>query len=336
MISSRKHILVTGGAGFIGSHFVRLALEAGSNIVVLDDLSGSRSPRFPEWMIDKPGLHLAHGDIGDRRFVRSLMREHAITSVVHFAGKTSVGESVSKPELYFDHNLLRTHALLEATCAMGMVFLFSSSAAVYGTPNTNTPISETAKLSPISPYGMSKLGVEHALEAYGVAHGLRWGTLRYFNAAGAHSDGTMREEHHPETHLIPLAIDAALRRGPPLVIFGDDHGTPDGTCLRDYVHVCDVAQAHLSALDALDAGVRVDATNIGRGRSASVMEVVHAVGHVLGETVPFTVGPKRQGDPAYLLANTDRAAEVLGWRARYQKLDSLIVDAVRSREDRKS
>ena len=318
-------LLVTGGAGFVGSHFVRAAREAGHQVVVLDDLSGGPMPVLPADVV------FVRGDIGDRALVGKLLRDHRISAIVHFAGKIQVGESVVKPELYFDVNLIRTHALLDVVRAEGPnIFLFSSTAAVYGMPDV-TPIVEATPLAPINPYGMSKLGIEHALASYGIAHGLRWAAPRYFNAAGAHPDGTLRESHDPESHLIPLVIDAALGRRGPLTIFGDDYPTPDGTCIRDYVHVCDLADAHLAAIAALTAGTSVGAVNLGSGTGFSVKQVIDTATRVLSRPVPHTIGPRRVGDPAILLASNARAREVLGWQPKRDDLAVILDDAVRSR-----
>jgi len=325
MSAARENILVTGGAGFVGSHFVRVAHEVGSHLVLLDDLSSGPHPQLPSDVV------FVRGDIGDRALVSKLIREHRITAITHFAGKTEVGESVRNPERYFDHNLIRTHALLDVVRSDGPgVFVFSSSAAVYGNP-VNVPIVETAAIAPINPYGMSKLGVEHALASYAVSSGLRWAALRYFNAAGAHPDGTLREAHEPETHLIPLAIDAALGRRSPLAIFGDDYLTPDGTCIRDYVHVCDVADAHLAAIDALDRGETVAAVNLGSGVGFSVREVIDAIPRVLGRAVPHSIVSRRPGDPATLVASNAHARAVLGWHPRRDHLAVILEDAARSR-----
>jgi UDP-glucose 4-epimerase len=324
-MSARESILVTGGMGFVGSHFARAAHESGSRVVVLDDLSAGTAPVLAE------AITFVHGDIADRAVVSRLMKQHRITSVAHFAGKIQVGESVEKPAMYFERNVVRTLALLDVVLDHGPgTFLFSSTAAVYGMPD-QVPIPETAHLAPINPYGHSKLAIEHALAAYGEAYGLGWAALRYFNAAGAHPDGTLREDHDPETHLIPLVIDAALGRRPPLTIFGDDYATHDGTCIRDYVHVSDLARAHLAALDALDAGQAVGATNLGSGRGFTVREVIEETARVLGKPVPYTVGPRRAGDPAVLLASNERAAAVLGWRTERSDLGTVIDDAVRAR-----
>jgi UDP-glucose-4-epimerase GalE len=324
-MASRESILVTGGAGFVGSHFARAALASGSHVVVLDDLSGGPMPALP------PDIVFVRGDIADRAVVRATLRTHRITAVAHFAGRIQVGESVEQPALYFDHNVVRSLALLDVVREDGpATFVLSSTAAVYGMPEV-VPIRETAARAPINPYGMSKLAIEHALEAYGTAYGLRWASLRYFNAAGAHPDGTLREAHDPETHLIPLVIDAALGRRPPLTLFGDDYPTPDGTCVRDYVHVMDIARAHLDALDVLDAGRGVGATNLASGRGYTVRQVIDVAARVLGRPVPHAIGPRRAGDPAQLLASAERAFEVLGWRAERSDLETLIDDAARSR-----
>lgn len=324
-MSEPDTILVTGGAGFVGAHFARSAIAAGRRVVVLDDLSGGVQPRRD------PAVEVIVGDIGDAARVRRLLREHRIGAIAHFAGKIQVGESVHRPELYFDVNLVRTLALLEEARAAGVTrFLFSSTAAVYGNP-ARVPIPETARLAPVNPYGASKLAVEHALDAWGIAHGLRWAALRYFNAAGAHPDGTLCEAHEPETHLIPLVIDAALGRRPPLTVYGDDYDTPDGTCIRDYIHVDDLATAHLAALALLERGETVGAANLGTGRGYSVREVIAAAEAALGAAVPHAIGARRAGDPARLIADPSRARERLEWRAVRSSLSVIIDDALRSR-----
>jgi UDP-glucose-4-epimerase GalE len=318
-------ILVTGGLGFVGSHFVRAAHDAGRRIVVLDDRSGGEPARLPD------GVEIVEGDIGNRPLVMKLVRATGVTAVAHFAGKIQVGESVRDPRTYFDVNLGRGIGLLDALVDEGVgAILFSSTAAVYGIP-VATPIPETAVTKPINPYGATKLGFEHALDAYGTAYGLKWAALRYFNAAGAHPDGTLRESHRPETHLLPLAIDAATGDGPALTLFGDDYDTPDGTCIRDYIHVGDLAEAHLLALDALGGGRAVGAVNLGSGAGYSVREVMAAVERVTGKPVPHAVGPRREGDPARLVADPQFAVERLGWRTSRSELATIVDDAVRSR-----
>ncbi|MBV8757657.1 MAG: UDP-glucose 4-epimerase GalE [Deltaproteobacteria bacterium] len=322
---ARDRILVTGGCGYVGSHFARAAHDAGSKVIVLDDFSAGTQPKLPT------DVEIVRGDIADRTLVPRLLRDQRITAIAHFAGKIQVGESVQKPRLYFDGNLVKSLALLDSVLDSEVrTFLFSSTAAVYGMPD-EVPIPETARTQPINPYGASKLALEHALDAYGVAHGLRWAALRYFNAAGAHSDGSLREGHEPETHLLPLVIDAALGRRPPLTVFGTDYPTADGTCIRDYVHVEDLASAHLAALDALDAGKPVAATNLGSASGFSVREVLDTAARVLGKPVPHTFGARRPGDPAVLLASNARAKEVLGWRPVRSDLATIIEDAARAR-----
>jgi UDP-glucose 4-epimerase len=297
-------------------------------VTVLDDFSGGEPARLPA------EIRVVEGDIGDSALVTRLCREDEVEAVVHFAAKTEVAESVRLPELYFDVNFVRTLRLLEAIRAAGVSrFLFSSTAAVYGTPGLDL-ITEDAAKAPINPYGASKLCVEYALAGHGVAHGLRWGALRYFNAAGAHPDGTLPEAHEPETHLIPLVIDAVRGRRPPLTIFGADYETEDGTCIRDYIHVLDLVQAHLAALDALAAGDTIGALNLGTGRGHSVREVMDATARVLGQPVPHVVGPRRPGDPARLVADPRRAMARLGWHVRRPELGEMIEDALRARDRR--
>ncbi len=326
-MSARDAILVTGGAGFIGAHLARAAAASGSRVVVLDDLSGT-----PDWPELPPAIERICGDIADRALIRTLIKARGITAIVHFAGKICVGESITRPELYYEHNIVRSLALLDVVREIGpRVVVFSSTAAVYGTPET-VPIFEHARLAPINPYGATKLAIEHAIAAYGHAHGIAWAALRYFNAAGAHPDGTLREAHDPETHLIPLTIDAAIGRRPPLMVFGDDYqATRDGTCVRDYVHVCDLVRAHLVAIDVLDRGGEVGAINLGSGRGHTVREVLQATARVLGCAVPHAIGPRREGDPAVLIADSGLAQRVLGWLPERADLDTIVEDAVRSR-----
>ena len=324
-MTAPETILVTGGVGFVGSHFARAAVEAGRRVVIIDDHSGGPPVTLP------PGIPVIVADIGDRDVVTRVCRDQRVGSIAHFAGKIQVGESVRDPAIYFDVNLVRTLALLDVVRHEGIEnMLFSSTAAVYGDP-AEVPIPETARREPVNPYGATKLGIEHALDAWAGAYGLRWGALRYFNAAGAHPDGTMRENHTPETHLVPLAIDAALGQGKPLTVFGDNYATPDGTCIRDYIHVLDLADAHLAALARLEAGRAVGAVNLGTGTGYSVKEVLAAVGRVSGREVPHSIGARRAGDPPALVADPGRARQLLDWRARRSELDTLVEDALRPR-----
>lgn len=326
-MSARDTILVTGGAGFIGAHFARAAAEAGSRVVVLDDLSGVKT--WPHWSAGD--IDRVHGSIADRALVRGLIQRRGVTAIVHFAGKICVAESVANPALYFERNVAHSLALLDVVREEGpRVFVLSSTAAVYGEPRT-TPIVESARYAPVNPYGATKLAIEHALASYGTAYGIAWAALRYFNAAGAHPDGSLREAHDPETHLIPLAIDAALGRRPALTLFGDDYPTRDGTCGRDYVHVCDLAQAHLAAIDALDRGQEIGAVNLGSGCERTVREVIATVARVVGHDVPHTIGPRRAGDPAVLVASNAIARQLLGWTVLRDDLGTIVEDAARSR-----
>jgi UDP-glucose-4-epimerase GalE len=323
-------ILVTGGAGFVGSHFARAAADAGREVVVLDDLSEGPPAALPR------GVRLVVGDVGDGALVRRTIREHRVRAVAHFAGKIQVGESITDPDAYFDVNLVRTLTLLRTLRDEQVTAcLFSSTAAVYGNPAA-VPIPEVAEKAPVNPYGATKLSVEYALAAWSTAYGLRWSALRYFNAAGAHPDGSLRESHVPETHLIPLALDATSGAAPPLRVFGSDYDTPDGTCIRDYIHVVDLADAHLAALARLEAGETLGPMNLGTGRGYSVREVLAATRRVTGREVPHELGPRRAGDPPRLVADPLRAASVLGWSARRSQLDTIVEDALRSRVTRRA
>jgi UDP-glucose-4-epimerase GalE len=327
-MSEPRTILVTGGAGFVGSHFARRAVDAGREVVVLDDLSGGQPAKLPR------SIDIVVGDIGDTALVRRICRERRVGAVAHFAGKIQVGESVRRPEEYFDVNLVRTLRLLAAIRDAGVEHcLFSSTAAVYGTP-TKVPIPETARREPVNAYGATKLAIELVLDAWATAYQTRWAALRYFNAAGAHADGSLRESHHPETHLIPLAIDAALGLGAPLTIFGTDYPTPDGTCVRDYIHVQDLAHAHLLALAELETRGSVGAVNLGTGRGYSVREILDATSAIVSRDVPSSIGARRDGDPPSLVADPSRAVELLRWTPRSSDLTTIVEDALRSRRGR--
>jgi len=318
-------VLVTGGAGFIGSHAVRELLEAGHEVGVLDDLSeGHRQAVAPE-------ARLLTGDIGD---AASLARAlEGADAVMHFAARAYVGESVRDPARYYRANVVKALTLLWAMLEAGVRRLvFSSTCAVYGEPR-QLPLDEAHPRLPVNPYGATKLAFERALEDHAAAGLLRVVALRYFNAAGCHPDGSLGEHHHPETHLIPLAIDAALGTGPPLTIFGDDYATPDGTCLRDYVHVTDLARAHVLALDALQGGEAFQAFNLGSGSGSSVLEVVAAVERVAGRPVPAVRGARRPGDPDRLVASSERARRVLGFAPRFEEIGAIVETAYRWRRE---
>jgi UDP-glucose-4-epimerase GalE len=322
---TRDTILVTGGAGFVGSHFARAAVAAGRKVVVLDDLSGGSPAPLP------PSIPLIVADIGDGATVHQVCATHDVGAVAHFAGKIQVGESVVHPDTYFDVNLVRSLTLLDAVRAAGIkACLFSSTAAVYGTP-ASVPIPEDARREPVNAYGATKLAFELALAAWGAAFGIHWAALRYFNAAGADPGGNLRESHEPETHLIPLAIDAALGVRPPLTIFGDDYDTEDGTCVRDYIHVSDLASAHLLALGLLEQGQTLGAINLGTGRGYSVREVLEATAQVIGRPVPHVIGPRRPGDPPRLIADPARAMTTLAWHPARSDLATIVEDAARAR-----
>jgi UDP-glucose 4-epimerase len=317
-------LLVTGGVGFVGSHFVWAAHAAGLHVVVLDDFSAGAGATLP------PETVVVRGDIGNRALLRSTLQTHAIDGAVHFAGRIQVGESVKKPGLYFDINFVRSLALLEELEAAGVRrVVFSSTAAVYGSPKSQ-PIAESNEKAPINPYGASKLAFEHALEGFERAFGMRWAALRYFNAAGAHHRGHLVEAHDPETHLIPLVLDAGLARRPAVTVLGTDYPTPDGTCLRDYIHVEDLAAAHLRALEVLTTR-SIGPMNLGTGSGYSVKQVIDAAGELLGAPVPHTFGARREGDPPALVADASHAREVLGWRPVRSDLHTIVEDALRPR-----
>jgi len=312
----RGTVLVTGGAGYIGSHAAKALTASGRRIVIYDNLSeGHRQAAL--------GADLVVGDTRDVALLRSVISSRGVTAVMHFAAWAAVGESVRDPAGYYSNNLEGTLTVLRAMAEEGVnQFIFSSTCAVFGEP-TEVPLSEGLPKNPINAYGETKLAVERALPHYERAYGTRSICLRYFNAAGADPDGRLGEDHHPERHLIPLALEAAVGRAP-LQVFGADYPTADGTCLRDYVHVTDLAQAHLLALDALESGGASTAYNLGNGRAHSVREVLQAVARVTGRQVPHTIAPRRPGDPAVLYASNRRIQSELGWRPRFADLDTVI------------
>ena len=314
-------ILVTGGAGYVGSHAAKALRRAGYDVVIYDDLSaGHRAAAL--------GNPLVEGDIHDVARLRETLRAHRVDAVMHFAAWALVGDSVRDPRGYYWNNVTGTLAVLEAMVAESVDrFVFSSTAAIFGEPEA-TPITEEHPARPINPYGETKLAVERALPHFERAHGIRSVSLRYFNAAGADPDGELGEDHDPESHLIPRVI-AAARGGPPVEVYGDDYPTPDGTCLRDYVHVSDLADAHVRALRALEAGSATTAYNLGSGRSVSVRDVMVAVERVSGRRVPSRSGPRRAGDPAVLLASSGKIARELGWRPALGDLETIVATAWR-------
>jgi UDP-glucose-4-epimerase GalE len=318
-------VLVTGGAGYIGSHAVREFRDAGHEVAVLDDLSAGHRAAVPQ------GVELFAGDLADREVLRRALA--GVSVVVHFAGVLNVGESVGQPLKYWRVNVQKGVALLEGMAEAGVGrIIFSSTCATYGTPRS-VPIDESHPQEPINPYGESKRAFERTLRDLATAGVLRAVSLRYFNAAGCHPDGSLGEHHQPEIHLIPLAIDAALGRRPALTVFGDDYDTPDGTCIRDYIHVQDLAAAHVLALRALEGGEAYRFYNLGTETGHSVREVVAAVGAVAGKPVPCTVGPRRPGDPARLVASAAKARAELGFAPRHPGLSGIVETALRWRVD---
>ena len=316
-------ILVTGGAGYVGSASVAALVAAGHAVMVLDDLTTGHAAAVPH------GAVLHRGSYTDEASVRSLLVSGRIEAILHCAARSLVGDSIRNPATYYRDNVAGGIALLEAARQTGVRrIVFSSTAAVYGTPD-ESPIPEDAPLRPINPYGETKRTLETALDWYGRAYGLRSVTLRYFNVAGATEQ--IGEVHDPETHLIPNVLKAA-DGGPELTVFGDDYPTPDGTCVRDYIHVADLADAHILALEATaPTDSRTDAAlvcNLGNGGGFSVREVLDTTARLIGHEVPHRIGPRREGDPAVLVASAERATEVLGWRPKQPSLDDMIGSAL--------
>lgn len=314
-----RHVLVTGGAGYIGSHACKALTQAGYKVVVFDNLSAGHREAV------KYGT-LIQGDITDLAALRAVLQQHEIGAVMHFAAFLDVGESVREPAKYYRNNVGGALTVLEAMAAASVrSFVFSSTCATYGEP-LETPIPETHRQNPINSYGESKLAVERALPHFERAHGIRWTALRYFNAAGADPDGELGEDHSPEIHLIPRSIDAATG-GAGLTVFGDDYPTPDGTCLRDYIHVTDLADAHVKALQRIASGNPSRAYNLGTGTPHSVRAVIESVQRVTERAVPWTLGPRRAGDPAALYAAPGRARTELGWTPRFSSIDAIVATA---------
>jgi len=316
-----QSVLVTGGAGYIGSHACKALARAGYVPVTYDNLSRGHRHAV-RWG------PLVEGDIADRETVTATLKAHQISAVMHFAAFAYVGESGTDPALYYNNNVRGTLALLDAMLAAGAKHMvFSSTCATYGLPDT-VPIVETMLQRPVNAYGETKLTIERTLYWYGLAYGLRSVALRYFNAAGCDRDGEIGENHDPETHLIPLVLRAALGSGPPVSIFGTDYPTPDGTAVRDYIHVDDLANAHVRALDYLAGGGADAALNLATGRGYSVREVIAAAGEAVGHAVPYRETPRRPGDPPALIADPSLAATVLGWRAECSDLPTIIRTAL--------
>jgi UDP-glucose 4-epimerase len=315
-------VLIAGGAGYIGSHTVRHFAQEGERVVVLDNLSTGHRELVPDQATPFAGV-----DLKDRAALDACFREHRPRSVVHFAARTYVGESVADPARYYQENVIATWYLLEAMRAHGCrEIVFSSSCATYGEPQ-RLPIDEDHPQQPISPYGRTKLHMEHMMEDYSRAYGLRFAALRYFNAAGASPRGDLGELHDPETHLIPLVLEVALGKRRAVQIFGDDYPTPDGTCIRDYIHVDDLASAHLLALRLLRSGRERFVANLGTGRGYSVREVIETAERVTGRPIQAEVVGRRPGDPPELVSGGTRAALELGWRPARSSLEEIVTDA---------
>lgn len=316
MAAEPRRILVTGGAGYIGSHAAKALARAGCVVVVLDNLSAGHREAV-QWG------DLVAGDIADVPLVRETLRRHRIDAVMHFAAWLDVGASVRDPVGYYRNNVAGALGVLEAMAAESVrLFVFSSTCATYGEP-IETPIAETHPQRPINSYGETKLAIERALPHFERAYGVRSVALRYFNAAGADPDGEIGEDHAPEIHVIPRAFEA-VTGGPGLQVFGDDYPTPDGTCLRDYIHVSDLADAHVKALKALADTGRSTAYNLGTGTPHSVKDVIQAVERTTGRRVPWTLGPRRSGDPAILYASARKAQAELHWTPRLPALDDIV------------
>lgn len=314
------NVLVTGGAGYIGSHTAKFVAQSGWNPIVLDNLRRGHREAV-QWG------PLIEADIADRAALDKVFEQYSIQAVLHFAAFAYVGESMQAPEMYFRNNTAGTLNLLEAMRANGVqTIVFSSTCATYGDPIA-IPISEDHPQQPVNPYGESKLMVERLLYWYGIAYGLRWVALRYFNAAGADPEGLLGEDHNPEPHLIPRAISAALGSGDVLEIYGTDYPTPDGTAVRDYLHVADLAEAHLTALAYLDKGGESTAFNLGTGQGHSVREVAAMVERVSGRKVPARETGRRTGDPPSLVADARKSQERMGWRPHHSSLEEIVQTA---------
>ncbi|MFL0246339.1 UDP-glucose 4-epimerase GalE [Candidatus Clostridium stratigraminis] len=313
-------ILVCGGAGYIGSHMVAALLEKGEDVVVLDNFQkGHREAVL--------GGKVYEGDLRDRSVLDNIFTENKIDAVIDFAADSLVGESVIEPLKYFENNVGGTLSLLRAMKDYGVKnIVFSSTAATYGEPES-TPILESDKTFPTNPYGESKLTVEKILKWCDNAYGIKYTALRYFNAAGAHESGRIGEDHRPESHLIPLIIEAALGKREKIMIFGDDYNTEDGTCVRDYIHVMDLAEAHLLAVDRLRKGGDSRIFNLGNGKGFSVKEVIEVTRKVTGREIKAETAPRRAGDPAVLIASSQKAIDELGWEPKFASLETIIKTA---------
>jgi UDP-glucose-4-epimerase GalE len=317
-----QRILVVGGAGYIGSHTVRQLVNRGKQVVVLDNLVyGHR-----EAIVDDEVVFI-EGDLGDPTVLQKIFTQYDIGAVMHFAAYAYVGESVTEPSKYYHNNLAAPLVLLDAMREHGVgIFIFSSTCATYGNPEY-VPLDEHHPQNPINPYGASKLMLERVLADYSHAYGLKYAALRYFNASGCSLDGKIGEDHNPETHLIPLVLEAAAGTREHITVFGEDYDTPDGSCIRDYIHVLDLARAHIMAIDKLSTGAESFQCNLGTGIGVSVKELISAAEKVTGKTIPVVIGERRAGDPPELVAAPAKAKELLGWEAEYKDLTEILKTA---------
>jgi UDP-glucose 4-epimerase len=313
------NLLVIGGAGYVGSHAVRMLNRAGHAVWVYDNLSRGHRGAVPN-------QQLIEGELADRQRLIRVLRENQIDAVMHFAAYALVNESVVDPAIYYRNNVTATLELLDAMRVANVKrFVFSSTTATYGEPNLS-PIPETTPQNPINPYGFTKLVIERALADYAAAYGFGYAALRYFNAAGADPDGDIGEDHDPETHLIPIVLQVALGQREQVTIFGNDYPTADGTCVRDYVHVCDLADAHIRALERLEPGVGI-CLNLGTGRGTSVLEIIEACREATGHSIPTVIGPRRAGDPPQLVADARSAEKTLNWQPRFTQINEIVQTA---------
>ncbi len=313
-------ILVTGGAGYIGSHTVAELLDRGEEVVVIDNLlTGHREAVL--------GGTFYEGDLRDKALLERIFTENNITAVIHFAASSLVGESMQNPAKYYDNNVYGAMCLLEEMQKAGVKnIVFSSTAATYGEPD-KVPIEETDRTEPANVYGETKLVMERMMSWFDKAHGIRYVALRYFNAAGAHASGKIGEDHRPESHLVPLVLQTALEQRSHISVFGDDYPTEDGTCVRDYIHVSDLADAHLKAVEYLAGGGESSAFNLGNGQGFSVKQVIETAKKVTGRDIPAVIEPRRSGDPAVLVASSAKARSVLGWTPKHDSLENIIASA---------
>ena len=314
-------VLVLGGAGYIGSHTVYALIEKGEDVVIIDNLETGHIEAV------HPQARFYQGDIRDRAFVDSVLDKEKIDAVIHFAANSLVGESMTNPLKYYDNNVNGTKVLLQSMVAHGLnKIVFSSTAATYGEPE-RVPILETDKTEPTNAYGETKLSMEKMFKWTDSAHGMKYVSLRYFNACGAHVSGEIGEAHSPETHLIPLILQVPLGQRESISIYGDDYPTADGTCIRDYIHVTDLAQAHILAVEYLMKGNESSIFNLGNGIGFTVKEVIDTARKVTGHPIPATITPRRAGDPAQLIASSDKAKSVLGWNPQHADLEEIISSA---------